>query len=95
MQTTETIAQTVERCDPADHDWQIVGTCTHGFGGSIFFESARCTKCGQGGHRRTRATACPRRSEKPAEREQRIKRQIEACSVWNDLPAEWRTGLRG
>ena len=94
METTTTA--TPARCgDPADHDWHIVGRCTHGFGGRIFFEAARCATCGQGGHRQTGATGCPRRAEKPAERARRIERQITACPVWDAMPADWQDKLRG
>lgn len=96
MQASETAQPTTaERCEPSEHDWQIVGKCTHGFGGRIFFAAAKCAKCGQGGHRQTRAMGCPRRSEKPAERAARIERQIAACPVWDAMPADWQDKLRG
>lgn len=94
MQETQTTAE-VQRCDPADHDWKIVGKCVHGFGGQIMFEAATCAKCGQGGHRRTGGYACPRRAEKPAERTARIERQIAACPVWDALPEQWQQALGG
>lgn len=95
MQASELAPATAERCDPADHDWQIVGKCHHGFGGGIFFDAAKCAKCGQGGHRKLGGYACPRRAEGSKERAARIERQIAACPVWDALPTDWQDKLRG